>query len=122
MHTIISGTPTSTTSPSGTDVLSISAATTITATRPPDSRAQMSKLLPSASTSVVPMASTSPLAISRGRSAPTFTEWREVTWIVMYAAESQFVIALRCRIPPASAVNSASTITSPAQSSSPELE
>ena len=79
MHAIITGTPISTTRPSGTDVVSMMTATVTVATSPPVSRARMSKLLPTASTSVVPIASTSPLAINRGRSAPTFTACRDVT-------------------------------------------
>ncbi len=103
MTSISSGTPTSTSSPSWTDVLSRIADTRRKDTIAPAKRAVTSITLPTWSRSLVPMAMTSPVLTLRGSEPPRRTVWRVTTWTTRYDAVSQLVTAKRCRMIPVKA-------------------
>ena len=103
MTSISSGTPTSTSSPSWTDVLSRIADTRRKDTIAPAKRAVTSITLPTWSRSLVPMAMTSPVLTLRGSEPPRRTVWRVTSWTTRYDAVSQLVTAKRCRMIPVKA-------------------
>ena len=70
--------------------------------RRPRGRA-MSIALPMWERSLVPIATTSPVATRLGSVAPRWTAWRVTSCTTRYAAVSQFVTASRCRRMPATA-------------------
>ncbi len=75
-------------------------ATTTNETIAPAARALTSIRLPMCARSLVPIATTSPVATFFDSVAPRWVAWRATSWTVRYAAVSQFVTANRCRMMP----------------------
>ena len=118
MSSISTGTPISTSSPSGTEVASRIAATSTNETTAPANRAETSMTCPMLDRSLVPIATTSPVETLRGSVPPRCTVWRETSWTVRYAAVSQLVTANRCRMMPLTACTSPIASITPAYMSS----
>ena len=112
------GTPSSTTSPSCTDVESRITATTTSEMTAPANRPSTSIADPKCSRSLAPMLTTSPVATRRCSVPPSSTALRVRICCTRYAAVSQFETAARCRRIPAIAPASPSPSKANDQSTS----
>ena len=113
---VTTGTPSRTTSPSGTDVRNRIKATTMYDATAPENRANTSYMPPIRCASLATVATTSPVAIWRGRASPVWAAWVPSSWMIRNDAWSQLATAARCRMRPHSAVATASPSTAPDQS------
>ena len=95
------GTPTSTTSPSTTELERRITATTTYETIAPAPRAVMSKAPPARRASFETVATTSPVETRARTAGPHRATWCETTWMSRNEARSQFCTARRWRITPA---------------------
>jgi hypothetical protein len=115
------GTPTSTTRPSGSDACSMITVTVASATTAPAPRAVMSMALPMWAISEVPTLTTSPVATRLGSVPPSRLACHAVTCTVRYEALSQLVTANRCRMMPAAAWVRPSASSASDHAASPDM-